>query len=129
YYDNTLVVVNQRSPFVLVLNGYVAAQNLDKDLTKLEGGEVVQEGVEHRTEVEEGVRYRLQCHIAAEVGQGPAGLWHCGSHQATHLVGQPKQCSGRPWHLNDAQLTLRGLKCAKKTSPTQLHHHHQPAQW
>ncbi|MBN3311085.1 WASF1 protein, partial [Amia calva] len=35
---------------------------------------------------------------------------------------------GRPWHLNDAQLALRGLKCAKKTSPTPLHHHHQPAQ-
>uniref|UniRef100_A0A3P8Z2X0 Solute carrier family 22 member 3 n=1 Tax=Esox lucius TaxID=8010 RepID=A0A3P8Z2X0_ESOLU len=34
-----------------------------------------------------------------------------------------------PWHLNDAQLALRGLKCAKKTSPTPLHHHHQPAQW
>ncbi|MBN3299772.1 TLCD1 protein, partial [Amia calva] len=34
----------------------------------------------------------------------------------------------RPWHLNDAQLALRGLKCAKKTSPTPLHHHHQPAQ-
>uniref|UniRef100_A0A3B3QT90 Inter-alpha-trypsin inhibitor heavy chain family member 6 n=1 Tax=Paramormyrops kingsleyae TaxID=1676925 RepID=A0A3B3QT90_9TELE len=41
----------------------------------------------------------------------------------------PKQCSGRPWHLNGAQLALRGLKCAKKTSPTPLHHHHQPAQW
>jgi len=24
---------------------------------------------------------------------------------------------------------LRGLKCAKKTSPTPLHHHQQPAQW
>jgi len=31
-----------------------------------------------------------------------------------------KQCSGRPWHLNNAQLALRGLKCAKKTSP---HHY------
>jgi len=37
-----------------------------------------------------------------------------------------KQCSGRPCHLNDAQLALRGLKCAKKRSPTPLHHHHQP---
>jgi len=35
----------------------------------------------------------------------------------------------RPWHLNNAQLALRGLKCAKKTSPTPLHHHHQPAKW
>uniref|UniRef100_A0A6Q2ZNW3 cyclin-dependent kinase n=1 Tax=Esox lucius TaxID=8010 RepID=A0A6Q2ZNW3_ESOLU len=37
-----------------------------------------------------------------------------------------KQCSGRLWHLNNAQLALRGLKCAKKTSPTPLHH--QPVQ-
>jgi len=28
-----------------------------------------------------------------------------------------KQCSG-PWHLNDAQLALRDLKCAKTKSPT-----------
>jgi len=40
-----------------------------------------------------------------------------------------KQCSGRPWHLNDAQLAIRDLNCAKKTSPALLHHHHQPAVW
>jgi len=28
-----------------------------------------------------------------------------------------KQCSGRPWHLNNAQLALRCLKCAKKHPP------------
>ncbi len=33
---------------------------------------------------------------------------------------------GRLWHLNNAQLVLRGPKCAKKISPTPLHHHHQP---
>ncbi len=33
--------------------------------------------------------------------------------------------SGRLWHLNNAQLVLRGPKCAKKISPTPLHHHHQ----
>ncbi len=32
----------------------------------------------------------------------------------------------RLWRLNDAQLVLRGPKCAKKISPTPLHHHHQP---
>jgi len=31
--------------------------------------------------------------------------------------GHQKQCSGRQWHLNNARLALRGLKCAKKTSP------------
>ncbi len=32
----------------------------------------------------------------------------------------------RLWRLNDAQLVLKGPKCAKKISPTPLHHHHQP---
>ncbi len=34
--------------------------------------------------------------------------------------------SGRLWCLNDAQLVIRGPKCAKKISHTPLHHHHQP---
>ncbi len=33
--------------------------------------------------------------------------------------------SGKLWCLNDAQLVLRSPKCAKKISPTPLHHHHQ----
>ncbi len=37
-----------------------------------------------------------------------------------------QQYSGRLWRLNNAQLVLRGPKCAKKISPTPLHHHHQP---
>ncbi len=37
-----------------------------------------------------------------------------------------QQYSGRLWHLNNAQLVLRGPKCAKKISPTPLHHHQQP---
>ncbi len=37
-----------------------------------------------------------------------------------------QQYSGRLWRLNDAQLVLRGSKCAKKISPTPLHHYHQP---
>ncbi len=32
----------------------------------------------------------------------------------------------RLWRLNDAQLVLRGPKCANKISPTPLRHHHQP---
>ncbi len=32
----------------------------------------------------------------------------------------------RLWSLNDAQLVLRGPKCAKKISPTPLYQHHQP---
>ncbi len=37
-----------------------------------------------------------------------------------------QQYSGRLWRLNNAQLVLRGPKCAKKISPTPLHHHQQP---
>ncbi len=37
-----------------------------------------------------------------------------------------QQYSGRLWHLNDAQLVLKDQKCAKKISPTPLHHHQQP---
>ncbi len=47
---------------------------------------------------------------------------HC-SYKGMDMV---HQYSGQLWCLNDAQLVLRGLKCAKKISPTPLHHHHQP---
>ncbi len=43
---------------------------------------------------------------------------HC-SHKGTDMVS-----NNRLWRLNDAQLVLRGPKCAKKISPTPLHHHH-----
>ncbi len=52
------------------------------------------------------------------------GRWvHC-SHKGT-AEGQ-QQYSGRLWCLNDAQLVLRGPKCAKKIITTPLHHHPQP---
>ncbi len=40
----------------------------------------------------------------------------------------PLHChaNNRLWHLNNAQLVLRGPKCAKKISPTPLHHQYQP---
>ncbi len=41
----------------------------------------------------------------------------------------PQQYSGRLWHLSDTQLVVGGPKCAKKISPTPLHHHHQPEQF
>ena len=36
-----------------------------------------------------------------------------------------QQYSDRLWHSNDDWLVLRGLKCAKKTFPTPLHHYQQ----
>ncbi len=44
---------------------------------------------------------------------------HC-SHKGMDMVSNNTQVS---CGLNDAQLVLRGPKCAKKTSPTPLHHH------
>jgi len=35
-----------------------------------------------------------------------------------------KQCSGRPWHLNDAQMAEKGPKVCQKPSLIPLHQHH-----
>jgi len=43
---------------------------------------------------------------------------HCG-HKGVDMVS--KQYLGRLWHLNNAQLALRGPKCAKNISSTPLH--------
>ncbi len=46
--------------------------------------------------------------------------WMHFSHKGMDMVSNNTQVS---CGLNDAQLVLRGPKCAKKTSPTPLHHH------
>ncbi len=58
----------------------------------------------------------LCCRICAGLN-GPYG------HKGIDMV---SNYSGRLWRLNKAQLVLRGPKCAKKISPTPLHHHQQP---
>src|SRR4029434_6059990 len=45
-----------------------------------------------------------------------------GGHQQTIL-------KYRLWLSSDYRLELTGLKCAKKTFPTPLHHRHQPGDW
>ncbi len=47
---------------------------------------------------------------------------HC-SHKGMDMVSNNTQVG---CGVNDAQLVLRGPKCAKKTSPTPLHDQHQP---
>ncbi len=50
---------------------------------------------------------------------------HC-SHKGMDMVSNNTQVA---WCLNDAQLVLRGPKCAKNIFPTLLYHHHQPEPW
>lgn len=78
-----------------MFDGQATPQHLDEDLTELPGRKVVEEGVDDRAEVEKGVSYRVEDHIAPEVGQRPAGLWNCGHHEATDLVGKPEYHEGR----------------------------------
>lgn len=77
-----------------MFDGEAAAQHLDENLPELSGGEVVEERVEHGAEVEEGVGHRMEGDVAPEVGNGPAGLWHGGHHQATDLGGKPAHHQG-----------------------------------
>lgn len=77
-----------------VLDGEAAAQDLDEDLPELSGGQVVQERIDDRAEVEEGVGHRLENHVAVEERGGPAGLGQRRHHNATDLHGQPAQHQG-----------------------------------
>uniref|UniRef100_A0AAY5EDG6 Uncharacterized protein n=1 Tax=Electrophorus electricus TaxID=8005 RepID=A0AAY5EDG6_ELEEL len=68
-----------RAPaFVDVLDGEAAAQ-----------GEVVQQRVEHRAQVEEGVSHRLQHGIHCQVVPRPHRLGNSCCHQTACLVGHP----------------------------------------
>lgn len=77
-----------------VLDGEAAPQDLDEHLPELSGGQVVEERVDDRAEVEEGVGHGLQNHVAAEERGGPAGLGqHC-HHDTADLHGQPAEHQG-----------------------------------
>lgn len=73
-----------------VFDGQATPQHLDEDLTELSGRQVVEERVDDRAKVEEGVGHRVEDDIAPEVGQRPAGLWNCGHHEAADLVRKPE---------------------------------------
>lgn len=66
--------------FVDVFNGEAAPQHLDKNLPELSGGQVVQEWIDDRAQVEEGVGHGEESDVAAEEGEGPVGLWHSSHH-------------------------------------------------
>ncbi len=70
---------------------------------------------------------RNQSEIIWPLWHGALSCWkyirrwvHC-SHKGMDMVSNNTQVG-----CGDAQLVLRGPKCAKKISPTSLHHHHQP---
>ncbi len=64
-----------------------------------------------------------------DLWQGALSCWKYSSEEEYTVVIKGWTWSAtilRLWCLNDAQLVLRGQKCAKKIPPTPLHHHHQP---
>uniref|UniRef100_A0A3B3T6A6 Uncharacterized protein n=1 Tax=Paramormyrops kingsleyae TaxID=1676925 RepID=A0A3B3T6A6_9TELE len=66
-------------PPVDVLDGQVAPQHLHKHLPELPRREVVQEGVDHRAEVEKRVSDGVQDNVGPQVGRRPP----------TDLIGHP----------------------------------------
>lgn len=81
-----------QGPLVDVLDGQPAAQHLHKDSAELAGGEGVEEGVDHRAEVEKGVGDRVEGDVGPEVGQSPLGFGLGRRHQPTDLIGYPASC-------------------------------------
>uniref|UniRef100_A0A8C6MKT8 Uncharacterized protein n=1 Tax=Nothobranchius furzeri TaxID=105023 RepID=A0A8C6MKT8_NOTFU len=75
--------------FVDVLDGEATPQHLNKHLPELSGREVVEERVENRAQVEEGVGHELEGCVAPEVGKSPVGFGNSGLHEAMNLVGKP----------------------------------------
>ncbi len=74
-----------------------------------------------RNQSEDDLSFVTWCIILLEVA---IRRWvHC-SHKGMDMVSNNTQVGCG--HFNGAQLDLRGPKCAKKISPTPLHHHQQP---
>ena len=82
------------STLVDVFNGEAAPQHLDKHFPELSGGEVVEEWVEDRTKVEEGVCHRVEDDVVPEVGRTPLRLWQSSHHKTTNLVRKPAHHQG-----------------------------------
>lgn len=92
-----------------VLDGEAAPQDLDEDLPKVSGGQVVQERIDDRAEVEEGVGHGLENHVAPEERGGPAGLGQRRHHNAADLHGQPAQHQGghnQTWRKHQKQTSI-----------------------
>lgn len=76
-----------KSALVDVLDGEAAPQDLDENLPELFGGQVVQERIDDRAEVKEGVGHGMENHVAPEERGGPAGLGQRRHHNTADLQG------------------------------------------
>uniref|UniRef100_A0A8D2QD85 Uncharacterized protein n=1 Tax=Zonotrichia albicollis TaxID=44394 RepID=A0A8D2QD85_ZONAL len=72
-----------------VLQREAAAQHLQEHAAELLRGDVVQQRVHHRAEVEEDVGDGKEGHVGSEVGVGPVLLGFGGCHDPPDLVGHP----------------------------------------
>uniref|UniRef100_A0A8C5JSV6 Uncharacterized protein n=1 Tax=Junco hyemalis TaxID=40217 RepID=A0A8C5JSV6_JUNHY len=72
-----------------VLQREAAAQHLQEHAAELLRGDVVQQRVHHRAEVEEDVGDGKEGHVGLEVGVGPVLLGFGGCHDPPDLDGHP----------------------------------------
>lgn len=72
-----------------VLEREAAAQDLQEHAAELPGGDVVQQRVHHRAEVEEDVGDGKEGDVGSEVGDGPVLLGFSSSHDPPDLVWHP----------------------------------------
>lgn len=92
-----------------VFDGEAAPQDLDEHLPELSGGQVVQERVDDRAEVEEGVGHGVERHIAPEEMGGPAGLGQRRHHDPADLGGEPAEHQGgnnEPWKKSHVKISM-----------------------
>uniref|UniRef100_A0A8C1V4S0 Uncharacterized protein n=1 Tax=Cyprinus carpio TaxID=7962 RepID=A0A8C1V4S0_CYPCA len=78
----------QRSS-VSVLQRQTAQERLQERRAELARGQVIQQRVQHRAQVEEAVGHRIKLHVAAQVTHGPRRLGHRRRHQPADLIGHP----------------------------------------
>uniref|UniRef100_A0A8B9QG12 Uncharacterized protein n=1 Tax=Apteryx owenii TaxID=8824 RepID=A0A8B9QG12_APTOW len=97
-----------------VLERQVAAQDLQEHAAELLRRDVVQQGVHHRAQVEEGVGDGKKSDVRSEVGDGPVLLRFNSSHDPSNLVWHPAYCQSRndqPWVQKEEE---RVCTCGKK---------------
>uniref|UniRef100_A0A669PFM4 Uncharacterized protein n=1 Tax=Phasianus colchicus TaxID=9054 RepID=A0A669PFM4_PHACC len=80
--------------FVGMLYRQVAAEDLQKHTAELLRRDSVQQGVHHRTEVEENISNGKKNDVSPEVGDSPVLLWFSSSHDPSNLVWHPAYCQG-----------------------------------
>uniref|UniRef100_A0A8C0ZBQ0 Uncharacterized protein n=1 Tax=Cyanistes caeruleus TaxID=156563 RepID=A0A8C0ZBQ0_CYACU len=96
-----------------VLEGEAAAQDLQEHAAELPGGDVVQQRVHHRAEVEEDVGDGKEGDVGSEVGVGPVLLGFSSSHDPSDLVWHPANRQGHNDQSCGQRERERGLKSMK----------------